>query len=215
MCPFHERNGVNSDMVSSGPQQSKRPSRSLRTVAELDPIKLEHKRTIDRNAQRSFRERTKAQIKKLEDQVAALSSPQPEAIASITKERDDLKSTNEKLRGRIKDIENVLKTILRSGAKDVYEHASESAPQAISGGENDTAAQSPASSLRKNPPACTTLDACTTHSGNWQPEDLFTSRTMNTVCRPSGPFRCTLSVLILVTDGCIFFDEPSKAVSTW
>jgi len=91
----------------------KQASRSQRRVADLDATQLERKRAIDREAQRSFRKRTKMQIERLEHQISELGGEQlATQLDAVTKERDTLAVANQRLRHRIDSIESTLRGIL-------------------------------------------------------------------------------------------------------
>lgn len=89
---------------SLGSGTSKKRSRASRTVAGLSDEQIRHKRTVDRKAQRAFRQRTKDFIGNLERQFAQLQ----ETCAQQEMELSTLREQNKSLQQRLDSIRDIL-----------------------------------------------------------------------------------------------------------
>ncbi|KAJ9195519.1 hypothetical protein DTO021D3_5095 [Paecilomyces variotii] len=86
-----------------------------RGVANLTPEQLAKKRANDREAQRAIRERTKAQIEALQQQVRDLSSQKPYLDLQVAlKEKEAVEAENREIKKRLAEVLDILQPLLRT-----------------------------------------------------------------------------------------------------
>ncbi|PYH48387.1 bZIP transcription factor [Aspergillus saccharolyticus JOP 1030-1] len=92
-------------------------SNSARGVANLTPEQLAKKRANDRQAQRAIRERTKAHIDLLEQQVRDLSSQKPYLdLQAALKQNEAVQMENRELKHGLKTVLEIIQPLLRDQA---------------------------------------------------------------------------------------------------
>ncbi|KAL1862310.1 hypothetical protein Plec18167_000901 [Paecilomyces lecythidis] len=101
-------------------RKRKATSAASRGVANLTPEQLAKKRANDREAQRAIRERTKAQIEALQQQVRDLSSQKPYLdLQAALKEKEAVEAENREIKKRLADVLDIIQPLLRtSGTSD-------------------------------------------------------------------------------------------------
>ncbi|RAH65102.1 bZIP transcription factor [Aspergillus aculeatinus CBS 121060] len=103
-------------------------SNSARGVANLTPEQLAKKRANDRQAQRAIRERTKAHIDLLEQQVRDLSSQKPYLdLQAALKQNEAVQVENRELKQGLKAVLEIIQPLLGDQAKSASAAASTSA----------------------------------------------------------------------------------------
>lgn len=98
-------------------------SNSARGVANLTPEQLAKKRANDRQAQRAIRERTKAHIDLLEQQVRDLSSQKPYLdLQAALKQNEAVQVENRELKQGLKAVLEIIQPLLGDQAKSGRSH---------------------------------------------------------------------------------------------
>ncbi|RAH40963.1 bZIP transcription factor [Aspergillus brunneoviolaceus CBS 621.78] len=96
-------------------------SNSARGVANLTPEQLAKKRANDRQAQRAIRERTKAHIDLLEQQVRDLSSQKPYLdLQAALKQNEAVQVENRELKQGLKAVLEIIQPLLGDQAKPAF-----------------------------------------------------------------------------------------------
>lgn len=96
-------------------RKRKATSAASRGVANLTPEQLAKKRANDREAQRAIRERTKAQIEALQQQVRDLSSQKPYLdLQAALKEKEAVEAENREIKKRLADVLDIIQPLLRT-----------------------------------------------------------------------------------------------------
>src|ERR1051326_4636362 len=84
------------------PNKKRRTGPNSRGVANLTPEQLARKRANDREAQRAIRERTKAQIDRLNQRIRELESAQPyHDLQVVLREKEVIRAENEDIKRRL------------------------------------------------------------------------------------------------------------------
>lgn len=91
-----------------------RPKKRARTISDLNEEQLQHKRNVDRRAQRAFRQRTKDSIDRLEQQVAQLQQAAEERENRFQHEMSNLRGSNNTLRQCLEQISKLSSNAVRS-----------------------------------------------------------------------------------------------------
>jgi hypothetical protein len=79
-------------------------TKRIRTISNLTNDQIEQKRSVDRKAQRAFRQRTKDYISELEQKVAELKESSAEQIVQLQQELHTLREHNDTLVRRLESI---------------------------------------------------------------------------------------------------------------
>lgn len=91
----------------------KRTGPSSRGVANLTPEQLARKRANDREAQRAIRERTKAQIDRLNQRIRELESAQPyHDLQVVLRQKEAVQAENEDIKRRLSSVLSIIQPIL-------------------------------------------------------------------------------------------------------
>lgn len=79
-------------------------NRRSRTISNLSQQQLQHKRDLDRKAQRALRQRTKSRIQELSDDIARLKASSSERETAMIDELQALREQNRQLKMRLEHI---------------------------------------------------------------------------------------------------------------
>lgn len=105
------------DSASTAGRKRKLSGLSARGVANLTPEQLAKKRANDRQAQRAIRERTKAHIDALEQQVKELSSQKPICdLQAALRQNEAIQAENRGLKDALKRVMDVVQPMVGKGA---------------------------------------------------------------------------------------------------
>lgn len=85
-----------------------------RAISDLNEEQIQHKRNVDRKAQRAFRQRTKDSIERLEQQVAHLQQTADEREDRFRQDLSTLQGSNSTLRQCLEQISELASTAVRS-----------------------------------------------------------------------------------------------------
>ncbi|KAJ8116191.1 hypothetical protein OPT61_g2340 [Boeremia exigua] len=91
-----------------------RPKKRARIISSLTEEQLQHKRNVDRKAQRAFRQRTKDSIEKLEQQLASLNQKAAESDAKLQRELAAVRKSNQTLEQCLERISELASTAIRA-----------------------------------------------------------------------------------------------------
>jgi TolA-binding protein len=98
---------------SKSSAKRKRAGPSSRGVANLTPEQLARKRANDREAQRAIRERTKAQIDRLNQRIRELESAQPyHDLQVVLRQKEAIQAENEDIKRRLSSVLSIIQPIL-------------------------------------------------------------------------------------------------------
>lgn len=104
---------VSDPIGSSAGRKRKSNSTSARGVANLTPVQLAKKRANDRQAQRAIRERTKAHIETLEQQVRELSSQKPyQDLQDALRQNEAILAENREMKQRLRTIVDTIQPLV-------------------------------------------------------------------------------------------------------
>ena len=102
--------------ATTPPEQASKKRKTTysgRGVASLTPEQLAKKRANDREAQRAIRERTKAQIEKLDRRIQDLTSQQPyQELQSVLRQKDAIQAENDEIRRRLASVLSIIQPIV-------------------------------------------------------------------------------------------------------
>ncbi|KAJ4985453.1 BZIP transcription factor [Stagonosporopsis vannaccii] len=120
--PAMAEQDTNNNAESTTGRQA-RPKKRARVISSLTEEQLQHKRNVDRKAQRAFRQRTKDSIEKLEQQLASINQKAAESDAKLQQELAAVRRSNQTLQQCLERISELASTAVRAIAHgDDTEH---------------------------------------------------------------------------------------------